>query len=161
MIDSTKRCPKCAESKPSAEFGKNRARADGLSYACSECTRRANRMWRESSPTHREKNRKKLAELYRDDPDTYLNYRYRSAYGITLARYNEMLAEQGGACAICRQRPDGQRLAVDHDHSCCPTAKKSCGKCVRGLLCARCNRGIGYFDDDSAMLKRAAAYINA
>lgn len=59
-------------------------------------------------------------------------------FGITVERYEEMLARQGGVCAICKRRPGKRRLAVDHDHSCCP-GRRSCGKCVRGLLCKACN----------------------
>lgn len=49
-----------------------------------------------------------------------------------------MLQEQGGVCAICKQPPRRNKLHVDHDHSCCP-GKRSCGRCIRGLLCASCN----------------------
>jgi hypothetical protein len=49
-------------------------------------------------------------------------------------------------------------LAVDHDHNCCPS-KKTCGKCIRGLLCMDCNRGLGYFRDDTARLDRAISYL--
>jgi hypothetical protein len=41
---------------------------------------------------------------------------YQKKYGITLDRYNEMLAKYDGCCWICRRPPTGRRLAVDHDH---------------------------------------------
>src|SRR5689334_18320875 len=42
-------------------------------------------------------------------------------YGLSLADYDRMLAAQGGVCGICGDiNPDGSRLAVDHDHACCP-----------------------------------------
>lgn len=82
-------------------------------------------------------------------------------YGITWARYQEMLAEQGGGCAICGQRcATGRLLAVDHDRSCCPDYIKTCGKCVRGLLCGACNQGIGKLQDSADLLRRAAAYLD-
>jgi hypothetical protein len=82
-------------------------------------------------------------------------------YGITVDRYDEMLAEQGGGCAICRRPPGATSLHVDHDHKCCPTRKKSCGRCVRGLLCEDCNRGIGMLKDDPELLIRAAEYVKS
>jgi len=51
-----------------------------------------------------------------------------------------------------------KRLVVDHDHECCPD-EKSCGKCVRGLLCNWCNRMIGMARDDPQRLRSAIAYL--
>src|SRR5882672_8447826 len=41
---------------------------------------------------------------------------YQKKYGITLDRYNDMLAEYDGCCWICRRPPTRRRLAVDHCH---------------------------------------------
>lgn len=90
-----------------------------------------------------------------------VNHRVRS-YRITADVYTEMLANQGGTCAICRRPdPSGRALSVDHDHECCPEAAKSCGKCVRGLLCWSCNVGIGHLRDDPDVLRAAAEYLMA
>jgi len=70
-------------------------------------------------------------------------------YNMTVEDYDLMLAEQGGHCAICPNREidnGGRMLSVDHDHQCCPT-DRSCGKCVRGLLCLRCNNSLGWFEN--------------
>lgn len=89
---------------------------------------------------------------YHENPlrarDAYL----RQRYGITLAEYREMEQSQGGRCAICGgHQVDGERdLAVDHHHG---TGK------VRGLLCGNCNRGVGMFADDPALLARAITYL--
>ncbi|MCU1617755.1 MAG: hypothetical protein JWO98_5295 [Frankiales bacterium] len=60
-------------------------------------------------------------------------------YGLTPEGYDELLALQGGRCAICRNRPGKKkRFAVDHDHG---------TGAVRGLLCSNCNHdllGAGY-----------------
>jgi len=80
-------------------------------------------------------------------------------YGISISRYEEMLAQQNGGCAICGGvNKSGRPLAVDHDHGCCP-AQRTCGACVRGLLCSECNLGIGYFDDDLTRMETAMAYL--
>lgn len=75
-----------------------------------------------------------------------------SLLGMTEEKFSRMLEAQGGACGMCR-RPfeEGERVHVDHDHACCPDLRKdkrarSCGKCIRGLLCFRCNTALGYIE---------------
>lgn len=72
------------------------------------------------------------------------DYHLRTRYGLTAEQYDAILESQGGGCAICG-RGDIQ-FTVDHDHACCP-GKRSCGKCVRGILCTRCNQAIGYLGE--------------
>lgn len=73
------------------------------------------------------------------------------SYGITVADYERMNAEQGGVCAICGQaETNGRSLAVDHCHA---TGR------VRGLLCGTCNRGIGLLKDDADRVMSAAIYL--
>ena len=58
-----------------------------------------------------------------------------------------MLEEQDYACAMCPTLfEDGDPVFIDHDHNCCPDEKRSCGRCVRGLLCLRCNVAVGYIE---------------
>lgn len=66
-------------------------------------------------------------------------YDVKYKFGITGDEYRALLAKQGGRCAICQRKPGKYRLSVDHDHECCPGAR-SCGKCIRGLLCGDCNQ---------------------
>jgi hypothetical protein len=73
------------------------------------------------------------------------------AGGVTTEDYDRMLMQQHGACAICKQKPD-ERLCVDHCHA---TDE------VRGLLCRKCNAGLGFYDDDSNRLREAADYVDA
>jgi hypothetical protein len=84
----------------------------------------------------------------------------RIAHGITLAQYEERLASQGGACAICGtdERAQGREYHVDHDHRCCP-GRKGCGKCIRGLLCGPCNTGIGMLGEDAGRMWAAMMYL--
>jgi hypothetical protein len=79
---------------------------------------------------------------------------------LTAQAFDTLLASQGGTCAICASpEPGAAEWAVDHDHDCCPSRKSCCGKCVRGLLCVRCNVGLSYFDDEPARMQAAAAYV--
>ena len=76
-------------------------------------------------------------------------------YGISLAEYDRMYADQGGVCKIChlpQKSNRNERLCVDHCHE---TGK------VRGLLCDGCNRGIGLMKDDYRILESAASYLRS
>jgi len=65
-------------------------------------------------------------------------------YGLTRERFESLLEKQGNACGMCHQLfGDGQAICIDHDHTCCPDEKKSCGDCIRGLLCVSCNTFLG------------------
>lgn len=62
-----------------------------------------------------------------------------------------MLAEQRNVCAICKlPNVSDKAFAVDHCHK---TGQ------VRGLLCSRCNLGLGLFQDDEETLREAARYV--
>jgi hypothetical protein len=82
-------------------------------------------------------------------------------YQLTPEAFEALLIQQGGACALCKSKDPGGKGTwhVDHDHRCCPYPGKSCGKCVRGLLCHGCNLGLGNFEDDINRLKAAIAYL--
>jgi hypothetical protein len=77
-------------------------------------------------------------------------------YGLTPEMFETKLAAQAGVCVICGNppKPDGiraaSRLHVDHDHV---------TGVVRDLICNNCNRGLGYFRDDPALMRVAAEYI--
>lgn len=82
-------------------------------------------------------------------------------YSIDEARFLALAEAQGNVCAVCGTSDPGgsvRRWHVDHDHSCCGPGV-SCGKCIRGLLCSRCNTAIGLLDDNTARLEAALAYL--
>lgn len=58
-------------------------------------------------------------------------------------------------CWICHSR---NRLCVDHDHQCCPIGG-SCGKCIRGILCTKCNTFLGHYGDRIPLFERAIEYL--
>jgi len=70
-------------------------------------------------------------------------------YGLTVEQHQQLLAEQNGLCRICEE-PFGRFIHIDHDHG---TGR------VRGLLCHKCNVGLGHFRDDPQLLRAAAEYI--
>jgi len=77
-------------------------------------------------------------------------------YGLTMEDYGFELDNQNYVCAICGQPETSvfkgtvRRLSVDHNHK---------TGCYRGLLCGRCNKAIGMFKDDIAILKQAIQYL--
>jgi hypothetical protein len=89
----------------------------------------------------------------------YIKQRKWSSFGVDAARYQEMLREQNGVCAICgepERSPDKatgktRDLAIDHNHE---------TGVVRQLLCSNCNRALGLFCDDPALLDAAMAYLH-
>jgi hypothetical protein len=82
-------------------------------------------------------------------------------YGIFPRWYEEKLSEQNGGCAICGKRDNGviNSFAIDHNHNCCPEKKRSCGKCVRGLLCSRCNGSLERMESIPGWAEKAVAYL--
>lgn len=85
-----------------------------------------------------------------------------SLYRLSAKQFDDMFEAQGKKCACCETPEPGgvhNQWNVDHDHRCC-AGQKSCGKCVRAILCARCNAGIGHFLDSAEKLRQAAAYLD-
>jgi len=140
----TKVCYTCKRTKDAGAFSKNIASKDGLQATCRRCRDILN----ERKKVYRSKNVDKMK-------NEKLKYRYH----ITIEKYNEMLKDQKGVCAICGGTNQSEKaLAVDHDHACCP-GERSCGECVRGLLCEACNLSIGRMQDDPIRLIKASEYI--
>lgn len=108
---------------------------------------------------HTEYERERKDARAKQDP-AYTRMLNLRRYGLTQKQFDAMLAAQDGRCAICRtDDPAGVTWAVDHDHSCCSTRKNSCGRCIRGLLCSRCNIAIGNMRDDPVILRAALNYV--
>lgn len=105
--------------------------------------------WDADNVDHIKKYRRKY---YLSERVNTKNWRLMKLYGITLEQYEEMLTKQKRCCAICgvHQPESIQSLHVDHNH----TTKK-----VRGLLCHKCNRGLGLFKDSPKVLLNAAKYL--
>lgn len=117
--------------------------------------------------TPEEHRQKKLAvtRRWRDrHPDRIVAYSRLQAvrnHGISESEWRALWTLQDGKCAICKRSfSPHDSGTVDHDHRCCPRAH-SCGKCIRGLLCRACNRGIGCLHDNPEFLKAAIEYLES
>ena len=132
-----KKCGTCGEIKPQTEFFKSYFTKSGWSGRCRECKR-----------LKRTKNRTKAREDY------HRNWHLVNHYGLSVEDYGKILENQKGVCALCGQLPGKKSLRVDHDHSCCP-GEKTCGKCIRGLLCANCNLAMERIDSVTGWAEKA------
>jgi hypothetical protein len=133
-----KECARCKEWHDPASFGPSRNNTDGLRSECSACRKAAY-----------EANREQITAA-----------RILRCFNISIEERDEMLAEQGGRCATCRTDTPGARgWAVDHNHACCPQPGRSCGVCVRGILCTRCNLALGLVGDDPELLQSMIGYL--
>jgi len=132
-----KTCSSCRQELPLESFHRASARSDGRQRACKACNTATQR----AVPV-----------------DVRRDRWLQRTYGLSLADFEKRAEAQGGACRICNDVPTDKPLVVDHDHACCPTSK-SCGSCIRGLICDPCNRGLGFFRDNPERLIVAANYI--
>lgn len=128
-------CGWCLTAQPTDQFYPNNNLRSGLFGHCIKC-------------------HKQQANEISKSPAAKLRKRgnwFVRAYGITLAERDAMERHQGGCCAICKQIPPlSQALVVDHNHE---TGE------VRGLLCERCNKSLGFFRDDPSYLLAAVCYL--
>lgn len=148
-------------------FKRGDVREDGMIFFRYGKTYRSGQLWlsRERFDQERAKKKrdgsstaylKKLSDsrkrLRISDPNKVRNQKLKQSYGITLPEYNRLLEMQHHSCAICGEKncKTGQALCVDHCHK----TKK-----IRGILCRRCNTGIGNLFDDPDILRAAADYL--
>lgn len=128
----TDTCLKCGETKPVADFCKSSQAKRGYILHCKSCERL------------RARNKRRMT------PESARAATLRSKYGITQEVYGQLRTAQGNVCRICRVKPPGKELAVDHCHR---------TGIIRGLLCQPCNTALGMFKDDPSLLREAANYL--
>lgn len=144
-------CIKCKQDKPESEFYR---RTDGkLRGTCKPCWRVQSRAYQKEHP-----------EQYREYWRTVRSKQERwvrtiwERWRLTPADFDRMMAEQGGVCRICKLPPRHKssrsdeiaRFHIDHDHE---TGQ------LRGLLCGTCNKMLGQAQDDPAILRAGAEYL--
>lgn len=139
-MKTTHRCSICKEEKSLSEFPIRKTHRPGKpSSNCNKCKVAYNKVYREQ-------NKEKFLAIERKS-------RLKMTYGITPEQYNTILKKQNGECAICSaKKPSGRTrmFFVDHCHN---------RGIVRGLLCMRCNTGLGLFLDNPKFLLKAISYL--
>jgi len=148
-------------------FHRDKSKKDGLRSWCKTCAC----AWLREDYSKRPSRQKRIRPAHpktKRPPRTAWYKEYRSRPGVRdrekaykrgkkAVRYDALFQSQNGVCAICG-RPETAKhqngtiksLAIDHDHV---TGE------VRGLLCVKCNTGIGYFHEDPVILQKAIEYL--
>lgn len=187
-LEDFKKCNKCNELQVKSKFSKRSTAADGLNHTCKACMESyrlaKGNVSKEEALNYQKKlvqsgqlftcgccNGDKTADQFytrRDYGKVQLNlgkckqcqldYQLFKSFGVTVEQFNTMLADQDYSCKICKipeaeYRTQGyrDRFAVDHCHE---------TGAIRGLLCDKCNRGLGFFKDSMPTLKSAISYLS-
>lgn len=127
-------CKQCRESLDYSEFDQNSKGIPNRNI-CKSCRR------------------DRRTKMDKRSGDGLRSYRMYYQYGLTLEQYDQMNKDQNGLCKLCNRESKnfwGTKLAVDHCHI---TGK------VRGLLCDKCNKGLGQFEDNIEVLQKAIEYL--
>lgn len=165
-----KMCPDCGVEKELTEFCLVRAGEDKRRTYCRSCTKvrhdathsrlqyvvvdkKVCRACRETkTPEHFTSDKRKKDGLGSYCRPCVRDRHLRAKYGVDAAELSVMM---DSGCGICGSLDS---LVVDHDHSCCPGVF-TCGRCLRGVLCASCNKGVGFLGDTLARLEAAVLYL--
>lgn len=150
-VPVSKICKKCHKEKLLTEFWVRQNTKDNRFGSCMECERSL-ASYRFHNNGNKEKQKIVWKKWKQENPDKVKNQWLKLYYNITLQEYNELFENQNGCCAICgvHQSSLKKSLSVDHDHA---------SGIVRGLLCSKCNTGLGQFNDNKEILKLALLYL--
>lgn len=148
----TKICSKCDQDKPISDFHFRKISDNSRFGYCKPCRLAKDAGYRRSNPVliHRI-NRKSAKKCV--TPERVRNRNLKNRFGLSIDDYNRMLQQQNNCCAICQTTtPRGRfnSFCIDHDHK---TGR------VRGLLCFKCNLGLGNFNDQTELLLKAKDYL--
>lgn len=166
-----KTCSQCQQAKDETEFYIDKRRNKPHSW-CKKCCVAYQVARAKADPEKHNARSYAWREANRERANaTALAYYHRNAAKLAVAvkrrnykiDFPALWEAQKGLCACCGEpmKPEGRELdsvCVDHDRSCCP-GRKSCGKCVRGLVHWACNLILGYAYDNSKILRYAAEYV--
>jgi hypothetical protein len=150
-MEERKTCYRCGESKPLGEYRKRALNRDGLMVTCKACCKL-------DYARDAEKLRAQGRQYYVDNKEKIRAYRkkhhrehqLRNRYGISVEEWEAIFDAQGRVCAICNTKTPYRTWHTDHCHD---------TGTVRGVLCQRCNFGLGAFLDNAANLSAAADYL--
>lgn len=133
-------CRKCRSQKEQAEY--SLTKSGRYSPICNPC---------KLLPRKELVYRRRKHEEFGLTEVEYSNLKIRlHNYGMQPTQFFSLFNLQEGRCAICKIE-GGYSMHIDHCHI---TQK------VRGILCSRCNMGLGFFGDSSQLLLNAVKYLD-
>lgn len=137
-----KKCPRCGKLLEDSEFyvQKSGRHKGKLTSWCKKC---CSKQSAERYKNNIEKCREEHRNWVNKNKDKVAFTKAKSAYGITKEEYDSLTRK----CQICGSE---KNLVIDHSHQ--------SGR-IRGMLCNSCNKGLGFFRDNPALLERASDYI--
>ena len=156
-----KACRYCKEEKSLGYF-RTKKRKDGSTYYFPDCVKceskksaERKKVYYQNNEEYREKEKLKLANRRKEQPDKIVLYRMRNAakaLGLDPDAVIEYYHSHDRVCDICKGvNQSGRSLAIDHCHL---TGK------FRGLLCSECNLMLGKAKDSQRILISAIDYLN-
>lgn len=141
-------CKGCQTDSLLSEF---RKRDDGRPRSrCKKCEANSARMWRKSNPEEHKQRKRAWATKYPEKVKRASLRRGWKKMGLNPDSVELYLKTHNGQCEICGTKEDYQALSIDH----CHTTNK-----FRGVLCSRCNSGLGFFKDKIDSLEKAINYL--
>jgi len=154
-MPKSKFCRDCGNNHPVENFNKKASALDGLATYCKPCIKIRSSKWHSKNKEYRNEYSR---THYKEHIQEYRHRWINLTYGLSYEDYNQLLQKQSGGCAICGIplklhsgiESEYEVAKVDHCHK---TGK------VRGLLCHKCNIGLGNFNDNVDLLEKAKKYI--
>jgi hypothetical protein len=133
---TSRKCYTCKEEKSLEEFYRSKNEKYGRHGRCIVCVKT-----------------RYLSDSAKESKKVYNRARSRkSGTGFTPEEFEQKLEEQNNRCAICgTDKPTSINWHADHCHE---TETK------RGVLCQKCNMGIGLFNDNTELMEKAIMYLN-
>lgn len=144
MVTQTKTCTMCGENRPLTEYrSRGGEQKHLLKSRCNRCLYKEHRRWTEENADRVQEYRQR---------DSWTLAKRCARRGITPEQLVDRYERQEKCCAICKEEITLLNSAIDHNHD---TGE------FRGVLCKQCNRALGMFKDNPAVLKSAVEYLEA
>ena len=119
-----------------------------------------NRKWRKNNPEKIKKYATTYAVKYPikvEEKNFRTKIFFLKKLDLSFSEFKKLLIKQNFLCALCKkpetlkhQSGTPRLLCIDHNHK---------TGAVRGLLCQKCNSGLGFFNDDIDLLEKAVLYL--